>query len=134
MKSKRRILTVGLALMVLSSTFAFGSVVEIDPVLETAEEAAKKLFSMGAQKDELIIENPNKEDSTYVYANYLQGLDGNEDYIIAQRDSGGYAIFEKESMELIEYSSLETSPYSNVKKENAYYAGPVNYYKKEKEK
>lgn len=40
MKNKRKILSVGLALTVLSSTFVFGSVVEIDPVLETAEEFA----------------------------------------------------------------------------------------------
>ena len=42
MKNKRRILSVGLATLILSSTFAFGSVVELDPVLETAEEAAGK--------------------------------------------------------------------------------------------
>lgn len=40
MKNKRRILSIGLVALILSSTFAFGSVVEFDPVLETAEEAA----------------------------------------------------------------------------------------------
>ena len=132
MKNKRRIMSVGLTIAILGTSFMVGSGVEIDPVLATAEEAAKKLFVMGEQKNELIIENPNKENGAYVYANYLQGLDGNEDYIIAQRDCGGYAIFEKESMEIIEYSSLGNSPYSNIKKEDTYYAGPINYYKKEK--
>ena len=42
MRNKRKILSVGLATLILSSTFAFGSVVELDPVLETAEEAAGK--------------------------------------------------------------------------------------------
>ena len=38
MKNKRRIMSVGLATLILSSTFAFGSVVELDPILEKAEE------------------------------------------------------------------------------------------------
>ena len=40
MKNKRQILSIGLAALILSSTFAFGSVVELDPILEQAEEFA----------------------------------------------------------------------------------------------
>ena len=42
MKNKRKILSVGLATLILSSSFAFGSVVELDPILERAEEFAQK--------------------------------------------------------------------------------------------
>ena len=38
MKNKRRILSVGLAALILSSTFVFGSVVELDPILEKTKE------------------------------------------------------------------------------------------------
>ena len=41
MKSKRRILSVGLAIVVLGTSFIVGSGVKIDPVLQMAEEAAK---------------------------------------------------------------------------------------------
>ena len=64
----------------------------------------------------------------YVFSSYLKGVDGEEDYILSQCESGGYAIYEKESMELIEYSDTATSPYSNIIEEMRHYAGLANYY------
>ena len=110
MKNKRQILSVGLAMLILSSTVAFGSVVETDPILEKAEEFAKILFEVKLGKEEqesnelleLLGEEIDETKDGYIHASYLQGLDGEEDYILAQRENGGYAIFEKESMEVIE--------------------------------
>ena len=66
-------------------------------------------------------------------ADYLQGLDEENDYIIVNSSVGGYAIFEREGMELIEYSDTNASPYGQESVE-IYYAGPTNYYQKEKDK
>ena len=137
MKNKRRIMSVGLATLILSSTFAFGSVVEIDPILEQAEEFAQTLFETELGKEEqesqelleILGEEEKDTKGGYIHASYLQGLDGEEDYILAQRENGGYAIFEKESMEVIEYSNLSSAPYQGLLVDR-YYAGPANYYEK----
>ena len=137
MKYKRKILSVGLAALILSSTFAFGSVVELDPILEKAEEFAQTLFETELGKEEqeskellgILGEEVEEPKSGYIHASYLQGLDGEEDYILVQRENGGYAIFEKESMEVIEYSNLSSTPYQASLTER-YYAGPANYYEK----
>ncbi|MBQ7339457.1 MAG: hypothetical protein IJW43_01230 [Clostridia bacterium] len=46
------------------------------------------------------------------------------------KSGGGYAIFSKDDMQLLEYSE-RGNPYKDVGKDNAYYAGPSEYYEKE---
>ncbi len=59
----------------------------------------------------------------------LPSLDDSEDFLCALFDSGGYAIFYRESLELLEYS-----PNSNIKelyeKDKLYYTGPKGFFKK----
>ena len=69
----------------------------------------------------------------YIYSSYLKGADGENDYILTQCATGGYAIFEKDSMEIIEYSDKENSPYKNIIVEDNYYAGPFAYFTKKGE-
>ena len=63
---------------------------------------------------------------------YIYNLDNSADYIYVEFENGGYAIYAKQTMEMLEYSLQDSLPYtdSNASK---YYAGPANYfYKNEK--
>lgn len=94
MKRKTRILAVALGtILILSSTFCLSLTKIIDETLDLAEQTARKIF---AQSDEQTFGT--------VYAQYLSGLDGENDYILVNRRPKGYVIFAKENMELIEYS------------------------------
>lgn len=90
-----------------------------DPVLITFEEITK----------EILQSEHNSKSEGYMYASYLKGLDGFNDYVLVECDTGGYAIYEKESMEIIQYSDTNNSPFLDVSKENRYYGGPANYYR-----
>ncbi len=117
-----------MAISVVGSSFLFSSVEKVDPVLENATAIAKKLFYADeVKKDE---EKEEKKRETIV-SSYLQGLDGEQDYIISESIAGGYAIFEKESMELIEYSAVGGSPFSAIAGDYRGYAGPNAYFEKE---
>ena len=137
MKNKRRVLSMLLALTVLGTSFVMSSTERSDETLERAEKFAQKLFETELGKEEqeskellgVLGEEVEEPKSGYIHASYLQGLDGEEDYILAQRENGGYAIFEKESMEVIEYSNLSSAPYQGLLVDR-YYAGPANYYEK----
>lgn len=61
---------------------------------------------------------------------YLYNLDGSSDYIYVEFKYGGYAIYYKDSKELLEYSAEGTLsfPKSNAKK---YYGGPSAYFIKQ---
>ena len=127
---KRKIIAVLLAISVVGSSFLFSSVEKVDPVLENATAIAKKLFYADeVKKDE---EKEEKKRETIV-SSYLQGLDGEHDYIISESIAGGYAIFEKESMELIEYSAVGSSPYNAIAGDYRGYAGPNGYFEKKGE-
>lgn len=58
--------------------------------------------------------------------NYLYNLDDRPDYIYVEFQEGGYAIFFKETMELLEYSAQGTLEYSNSNSIR-YYGGPGSY-------
>ena len=123
MKRKARILALALGTMfVVSSTFCLSSTKIIDETLNLAEQTARQIFSQS-------------EEETFgtVSAQYLSGLDGEKDYILVNRHPQGYAIFEKENMELMEYSEVGGSPYSSIDKNEIYYAGPAGYYQKEED-
>lgn len=65
--------------------------------------------------------------------NFLYGLDESADYIYVELKNGGYAIFYKETFELLEYSFNGKLDIKNTM-EKIYYNGPSNYYKKENDK
>ena len=70
-------------------------------------------------------------DRTISLCEYMYNLDDSADYIYIEFEDSGYAIYDKKTMVLLEYSLQGSLPYtdSNASK---YYAGPTNYlYKNE---
>ena len=123
----RKIVTFGLGITVaVCSVLVCGSAELVDVKLQNAEAITKKIFASNAKSEDV-----NVEEKLYqMNAEYLMGLDGEKDYVLVQRNGGGYAIFDKESMELMEYSDDGESPYSKAGTSEIYYAGPANYYHK----
>ena len=106
---------------ILVSTMILTSFSSADEILLNAEEITAKLLSVGLNEDESV---------GYINTSYIKGLNEETDYILAECETGGYAIFEKDTYELIEYSPIGQSPYHAINKSESYYAGPVNYFKK----
>lgn len=65
---------------------------------------------------------PNKEIAS---CENLYNLDGSADFIYIKFENAGYAIYSKQTMELMEYSMNSNLPYKS--NEIKYYAGPSNY-------
>ncbi|MBQ3506685.1 MAG: hypothetical protein IJA89_07950 [Clostridia bacterium] len=121
-KAKRILATAMCGILTVSSTVFLGSTVEVDEDLERAKELAKSIFMQVEEEKE----------QPYYYADYMKGLDGEEDYIIVGRhNASGYAVFERSEMELVEYSETGEMPIKNTNA--SYYAGPANYYVEENE-
>jgi len=60
---------------------------------------------------------------------YIYNLDDSADYIYMEFENGGYAIYAKQTMEILEYSLSGKLPY-NDSNEARYYAGPAKYFYK----
>ncbi len=120
MKKSKFFTCLCVVVVIISSTFVGSSSIKPNE-LENAEIIAQKLFTCS-----------DVSFSKYLSAQYLKGLDEQNDYILVEAENGGYAIFEEENMELIEYSSTDFSPYIGVQSNNCYYAGPSNYFTKNK--
>lgn len=60
---------------------------------------------------------------------YIYNLDDNADYIYVEFEAGGYVVYAKETMEMMEYSPQGSLPYDGVSAK--YYAGPNNYLQKQ---
>ena len=124
MEIKKSIMAVFLSITIVCSLFTSSSALA-DPILQEATKITYALF------------NTNEEGIEYdgdIMASYLKGLDGNEDYILTKGTSGGYAIFEKESLELIEYSDIGETPYGDLSQSEKVYGGPTQYFKTENNK
>lgn len=105
----------------LSVIFSMSGIKVHDENLLSAELAASCFFKYeGEGKEEV------------VYSSYIKGLSGENEFILVESKDNAYAIFAKDTMELIEYSSKGQSPYKNSSAENNFYAGPGNYFKQEK--
>ena len=76
-----------------------------------------------------------EEDISKAVLSYnIKGLDEAEDYILVTgAGNGGYAIYAKDNLELLEFSPFCESPYKTVEKDKAYYGGPMSYYEKKNE-
>ncbi len=70
------------------------------------------------------------EDKTVQVCETLYNLDGSADYISVEFENGGYAVFAKRTMEMMEYSPEGSLPYEDTASKK-YYAGPANYLQKE---
>lgn len=77
----------------------------------------------------------DEEDISKAVLSYnIKGLDEAEDYILVTgAGNGGYAVYAKDSLELLEFSPFCESPYKTVEKDKAYYGGPMSYYEKKNE-
>lgn len=61
---------------------------------------------------------------------YLYNLDGASDYIYVAFENGGYAVYYKVTMELLEYSAQGSLNYPSTNV-NKYYGGPGMYFTKQ---
>lgn len=61
---------------------------------------------------------------------YIYNLDDSADYICVTFESGGYVIYAKETMEMLEYNLEGSLPYDKTASKK-YYAGPTNYLQKQ---
>ena len=61
---------------------------------------------------------------------YIYNLDDSADYIYVEFESGGYVVYAKETMEMLEYSLQGSLPYDETDAKK-YYAGPTNYLQKQ---
>ncbi len=112
---KNRLISITLSLcMIFSSLFLLGG---------TKDEALKQFLELS----ETMFASDSKEPKK-VYP--LKSLDGQEDFVIVEFKNTGYAIFFKETGELLEYNAQSKSPYNKGSKKS-YYAGPMNYYEQE---
>ncbi len=120
MKHRKQLLATLTAITLLSTALFSASDIP-DPELENAIDITAKIFTA----------NEEVKDRRYtLFADYVKGLDGEDDYIIVFGKSCGYAIYERETMELIEYSELSYTPYGkDYNIDTAYYAGPTSYYR-----
>lgn len=73
---------------------------------------------------------PKFDNKTIYMCKYLYNLDDSIDYIYTEFENGGYVVFSRETMEMMEYSLNGTLPYTNSSTKE-YYAGPSNYLQKE---
>lgn len=93
---------------IMAVEFADATVVESD--LTSAQTVSQEMFG-----------NIQIQSSEYLY-----GLNDSPDYVYVDFGDSGYAIYYRETMELLEYSPIGSLPYSdNLGKK--YYAGPSGY-------
>ncbi len=116
--------------IIFSSLSVFGSTVAFaaeDSTSYSGEEFVEsKEFSNAANGETLQSAFSNK---TVRECEYVYNLDDSADYIYVEFENGGYALFSRETMEMMEYSLQGTLPYSNSSTKD-YYAGPSNYLQK----
>ena len=60
---------------------------------------------------------------------YLYNFDDSPDFIYLDFENYGYAVFMRETLELLEYAAQGSLPYQNSR-EKKYYSGPKNYFNK----
>lgn len=73
------------------------------------------------------------KDRSISSSGYMYNLDESADYVYTEFNEGGYAIFAKQTMEMLEYSASGCLPY-NLTSSKMYYAGPTNYIQKQNNK
>jgi hypothetical protein len=100
-----------LATIPTSSIDSVGAVKVIETV--SIEELTKELFG----------------DVKIKKIEYLYNYDDTSDYIYVTYKDGGYAVYLKDSMDLMEYSDNGELPYEKVK-DKKYYGGPMAYLEK----
>lgn len=141
MKKMRRVVAMLMCVAVVVVSLFMTGVTVISPELQQAKRLTAQLFGIvneiekdlhkapayGISEEEMEEELVNK----YLYARYLKGADEQDDYILVTGNNVGYAIYDRDTMELIEYSENSYSPFGQIKDSESFYAGPGNYLKKQ---
>ena len=66
---------------------------------------------------------------TVHFCKYIYNVDDAADYIYVEFKEGGYVVFLRETLEMMEFSYMGVAPYSSSDARN-YYGGPFNYLEK----
>ena len=64
---------------------------------------------------------------------YLYNFDDSADYIYVEFTDGGYVVYLRDNLSVLEYSPVGNLPFSDID-EVKYYNGPKNYYEKVQDK
>lgn len=118
------IVTIFSVLSIFGSTVAYAAEDTSINFEEKAVESKEASNDVNAETSGFAFSNKTVRECEYVY-----NLDDSADYIYVEFENGGYALFSRETMEMMEYSLQGTLPYSNSTTKD-YYAGPSNYLKK----
>lgn len=94
-----------------------------------SQEQKAEIISYKADIEEFV--QPIFGDRGIKTCEYLYNLDDSSDYIYVEFETGGYVVYAKETMEMMEYSLQGILPYDSTAKK--YYAGPSNYFHKSSE-
>ena len=96
---------------------------------EVSQEQKVAITNYKADIEEFV--KPIFGDRAIKTCEYLYNLDDSSDYIYVEFETGGYVVYAKETMEMMEYSLKGGLPYTSTAKK--YYAGPSNYFHKSSE-
>lgn len=129
-KESFRVISFALALVTVFCLFGiFGSLGAVAVEEEVFSSEDVKEYPEISSKDGANILQPTFSGKTIQTCKYVYNLDDSADYIYIAFYEGGYALFSRDTMEIMEYSLQGELPYSDSSVKN-YYAGPTNYYLK----
>ena len=123
MKGKKILIAV-LGCSVVLNSIIFASSNTGDVILNKSKVISKELLNKANEGNDIQLGD--------LSATYIKGLNQEEDYILVEGKESGYVVLDNDTMEIIEFSDLESSPYQEYSKNEAYYAGPMQYYTDEK--
>ena len=109
---------------VLSSASAFAAEESTTLLTEEVEQYTRNLITNSTGRIQSTFAG-----KTVSFSKYIYNLDDSVDYIYVAFKEGGYVVFVRGTMEMMEYSLQGALPYSNSATQE-YYAGPVNYLQK----
>lgn len=120
--------------IILLITFVFANTtsnifVSADKNMDEVLDNVNAFESTGANASEAISIQTVFDNQAISRCEDIYNLDDSADYICVEFERGGYVIFAKQTMEMMEYSMQGCLPYgtNNSKK---YYAGPTSYIEK----
>ena len=113
-------------LTVFAADFDRSDVAEKAPSGLTYQEKAEKKDTTDEVFPKRTTVNDIIKDITPDSCEYLYSIDGSSDYIYAELDGGGYAVFLSQTLELLEYSPRGTLPYPEDAQQKCY-CGPGIY-------
>ena len=131
MKFTKRLITRAYCFIIIMAMILSLSSSLIVTAIDTIEDLIADAVAIPGKQELLALE----EVTTDVFGEreintcgYLYNLDDSADYIYVAFTTGEYAIFAKQTMEMLEYNLAGTLPYDTTAQK--YYVGPNNYLQK----